>query len=98
MFAADFQSMKDDWPQTIVFDGASYGAVVHDVDRGNDSLQDAGFMADFSLQVDIEVSDFSTLPTVGDTVTYSGDDYRVVRFKDSACGVVRSLFMEDMTA
>lgn len=98
MLADDFDYIRDDLPQTITFGTTSVSAVVHDLEHTNDEVGLAGVDVQYALEATYLKTDFTTQPTTGDLVTYSSVQYRVVRWRDSACGLTRSLFLEQVTA
>ena len=96
MFAADFDTIAADWPQTLTVNGTTVSAVVHDVVKDGGEVQIAGVDDVLTLEAQIKLADFTTAPTIGDKATYNAVEYRIVRFLDSACGVVRTIYMEEV--
>lgn len=88
--------MLSDLPQTVTISGASYSAVVHDLEKNDEELQIAGVIDRYAIEVVVAQADFATLPDVGDRVTFSGREYRVKRYRDAADSVTRTLYCEDL--
>lgn len=79
-------------PATVTFGGTSYSMALGDVSKARDR-ELGGYMPDYETTLVCLLSDYDTVPTIGDKITYGGQVYRVTREDTDPQGVTRSLYM-----
>jgi len=97
MMTSDFNHILADIAQTVTVGGVTKSAVVNIGSLSKADRQAGGFMADDQIEVHVKVSDWGTVPGLGDKLTtnaYSGRTFRVVRVQADPVGVTRVLYCE----
>ena len=97
MFTADFDAIRTDMQHNVTVSGTTKAAVVSDISLSKQDLQAGGYFPGESLEVVIRLSEWGTVPGLGDTLTttaYSGKTFRIVRIGTDPSGATRRLFCE----
>lgn len=90
MMAADLAFIMADFPQTMIFNGASYSVAFTDL-ASADALQMAGVDPSNEVSAVVLKSDFKTMPVAGDEVTLGGKVLRVISVADGADTICATL-------
>jgi hypothetical protein len=88
--ATDFTNLRTEWSTTFTHKNASYTGILSDVGLASE-LQEGGFLQEYDSDLSILVSDFTTLPVVGENVTIASVIYRIGKVSKSPCGKVNVL-------
>ncbi len=95
MFKADLAAAIGDMGQTVTFNGQTKRAFIGEVSRAKDALQAGGYFGEYSVEIHIIESDWTTAPDVSSILTaVNGQSYRVIRKGDFAPSGCRRLFCE----
>lgn len=90
MLQSDLDYMIADLATSVTWNGTAYSCIVGDIGKSHE-LEIAGISGSATLTVVISKDDFSSYPAIGDRVTISAINYRVIDTSDSPDGISRTL-------
>ena len=95
MFTRNFDQVRAHMPHTVTVGSTTKNAVVSGITRTKEDLVAGGHFPDDVFEAHIRVSEWGTLPTIGDRITtsaLSGVTFKVQRFETDPSGAVRILY------
>lgn len=95
MFTRHFDQVRTQLPHSITVGGVTKTAVVGDVSRTKQDLDAAGYFPEDIFEAHIRVSEWVTLPAIGDQITttaYPSATFRIVRISTDPSAAVRVLY------
>lgn len=95
---SDLEEIEGDLPETFTWSGSSYACVSSELGHDHEMADLAGYSDNRTVRLTARQSLFTTLPAVGDQLTFSGNTWRIVATEDDPSGVAINLICEEQTA